>query len=73
MTVHLLIDKKTNKVVNRIEYDKVAPFTPPDDMIMIEAEGDIGWDWNGSEAINPNPPPPPPPPRPKTSSPIKKL
>ena len=46
---------KDNKVVNYIEYDGVSPYTPSDGSVLIEYNGpyDIGWVWDGTNAISP--------------------
>ena len=64
MGTHLILDAN-NIVVNVIEYDDTLPAhekTPydfkaahPEAVQMVKGMGDIGWKWNGTEAVDPNP------------------
>jgi hypothetical protein len=49
-------------VVNIIDWDGVAPYTPPEGCELHAWEGpvNIGWAWVGGAPVDPNPPPPPP-------------
>jgi hypothetical protein len=47
-------------VVNIIDWDGVAPYTPPEGCKLHEWEGpvSIGWLWVDGRPIDPTPPPP---------------
>lgn len=70
MDTYILIDEQ-NKVVNFIDWDgDTNNWQPPAGLTAIKYSGTWGpgWDWNGTQAVDPNPPPPPPP-KPNTPGP----
>lgn len=54
MAVHLIIDQ-SNVIVNRIEWDGIAEYQPPEGTTVVVGDGEMGWSWNGKEAVDPNP------------------
>jgi len=51
-------------VVNIIDWDGTAPYTPPEGCELHAWDGpvNIGWAWVDGAPVDPNPPPPPPEP-----------
>lgn len=55
MATHIVVGPD-KKIVNRIALDRIEDFTPPEDHSIFEADGEIGYIWDGEKAIDPNPP-----------------
>ena len=62
MAKHALIDSVTNKVVNALEWDGVAQWSPPSGHFIVPLTGNAGpgWSWDGVNFIEPPSPPPVP-------------
>jgi quercetin dioxygenase-like cupin family protein len=54
MATHLVLDP-SKKIANRIEWDGVQFIVLPPGYTTVLGDGQIGWTWNGTEAVNPNP------------------
>ncbi len=56
----VIIDTNTNLVINVIELDEDADYTPPTGQsLQFSDEAQIGWSWNGSVFTPPIEPPAP--------------
>lgn len=54
---------KDGIIINNIEYDGVSHFVPDDGVQLVQTDGphNIGWEWDGTQAVQPPPPPEPDP------------